>query len=228
MIRTIDEIKEIFTSDDFNKDTVLADITDTLADQKLKYVSKDKEALKVKSALKSMGYNKDEHGDLDAFTNHINELKSKTINNSEAITKLTLMESKLKEYETKESNWKRESERSKLTDTLTTELGSKLKGSKYIINDLITSGKVKLVDSEVVFMDGETPTLFKNGIEKVLADNADLLISEQNPGANTKGRTNTTTNNKAISLADINKMTPEQIKENMESIRSLGRKTIGF
>jgi len=222
MIRTIDELAEAFAAEDFNKDTVLTDIKDTLADQKLKYTTKDKEVLKYKSTIKSLGYNKDEHGDLDTFANHINELKSKTITQSEASTKLTLAESRIKELELKEQTFKRELESSKLQDALNKELGTKLKGSKYIVNDLINSGKVKLVDGDVVFMDGDVPTLFANGIEKVLKENEELLLVDIKTGSDGKGKTNTNKTN--LTLESINKLTREQAMEKMKEIRALAKR----
>ena len=106
-------------------------------------------------------------------------------------------------------------------------IGKKLKASKYIINDLINNKHVSLVDGEVVFMNGEDVVLFEDGLKQVIQDNDDLLLSDQNPGGNTKNRTTKNTNNTTkLSVEQINKMTPAELKKNIDEIKKMGMRRV--
>lgn len=219
----LEEIKELLNSETVDKDVVYSKVESLANDLKLKTKQKDKENLSLKSDFKKLGYDTNTFTDRDAFVTHITELKNKTQSDSEAKSKLLLAEGRIKEFETKTIELEKKNSQSKIQTTLNEKLNGKIKGADTIIENLILTNKVKLVDNDVVFVNGDDLTALDKGIEGLFKKHADLLISEQNPGSNNKGRINTTNNNKAISLSDINKMTPEQLRENMANIKKMGR-----
>jgi hypothetical protein len=220
-ILTEDQIKEKLKDNE-----ALADIIETLTSEKTKYTAKDREVLKYKSSIKKLGYNKDEHGELDTFISAMLETKNKANETDNAKGEKTELEKRLALLEATLTETKKASQKladdnknKTLSSKLEAELSKKLKGSNYIIKDLIRDGKVDLVDGDVVFKNGDEVVLFKDGIEQIIKDNDDLVILDQNRGGDTK---NIKTNNKAsLSLTSINKLTPEEIKSKLSDIKKL-------
>lgn len=218
---TVEELKEMISKDDINKELVLSKLDEFANDAKNSYKRKDIEALKFKSAIKKLGYSSDEHSSVDTF---IESMLSKSQHQALPSDKITLLESRLAEYETKvQASDKRESD-AKIQSKLSSAIGSKLKGSKAIVENLMLKGVVKLVDGEVVFK-GKTDdefVLFDNGINALLEEHQDLLIVDQIRGGNIKPILSNNTD-KTLSMESINKMSPEQIKENIDAIWKLAK-----
>lgn len=216
----ITEIETMLTAETIDKEAVLAAVK-TLNDEKtLAYKNKDREALALKADFKKLGYTKEDFADRETFVTHINELKTKTQSDSEAKTKVTLLETQLQEFKNKEIAWKKAETSKTLEKALNEKLSGKLKGHEAIIDNLILRDQVKVIDNDVVFMDNDTPTTLDAGIAKLMTKYADLVIADQNPGANTKNKP-TSNNVSNITLDSIKKMTPEQIKANLSDIKKL-------
>jgi len=221
---TIEEILAIANSDEINKELLVSKINDYASEQKRQYTSKDKEVLKYKQAVKKLGYNSDEHTNVDSFID-VMLSKVNTTNQPQPNDRVSVLEAKLAEYETKIKNADKRDTDSTIFTKLNEAFGSKIKGSKAIIENLMLKEAVKLVDGEVVFK-GKTDDeveLFDAGINKILSEYQDLLIVEQVKGSNIKGSNLSNNNEKQLSMDVINKMTPEQIKENMDAIWKLAK-----
>ena len=229
-IKSVEEFETAINAEDVNKEELVQDLKDTLDDQKSKYTNKDKEVLKYKSAMKTLGYSSEEFESLDKFTEHMNSIKEKATTasstgnaNEELTNKLNLLETKLNAYEQKDKENKAKLDRTKIEGKLGGELNDKLQGAKYVIKDLINEKRVAVVDDEVVFKNGEDVVLFADGIKSVLEDNKELLKNPQNPGANTKDKNSNNTSNKnkaKYTLEQINKMSPEELKKNIKDIKA--------
>lgn len=217
----LEQIKELLNNENIDKDAVISKVESFATDLKTKLRHKDSENLKIKNALKSMGYDKNEHNDLDTFVSHISDLKSKTLNNTDASAKIQLLESKIKEYETKETNWKYQQETSNIKDKLQNELSGKLKGSDTIIENLLLRKELKLVDNDVVFVSGDEVESFEKGIEKLLKKHQDLLINPSKEGNRTNNRINTNKSN--LTLEGINKLNRDEALEKISEIKKLAK-----
>jgi len=233
IIEDLNTIEELVKVEDFDINTFVQDVKDTIDDQKSKYNKKDTETLKWKGAMKTLGYDREKYESLDSFVTDINGKVSKASNVDNLSTdksaleeRLALMESKLQKKEQDEIQLKKDNDRCKLEKKLSDTLNGKLKASKYIIKDLINDNKVKMVDNEVVFMDGEDVVLFEDGIQKVIQENEDLVLTDQNTGGNTKPGTKTTNNKTKLSVEAINKMSPSEIKKNISEIKKMGMRRI--
>ncbi len=216
-------------SDQFDKSTVKADIAALLKSQddygKASYTKKATQVSKYLDILAKLGYDKDSYENPDDF---VTKFKEKSESTDGATDALQLLQARLDKLETEKNAETERAEVLKATadrNTIETKLrdaiDDKLKGSKLIIKDLISEKQVKLVDGEVVFVNGDGVMLFEDGIAKVLADNEDLLKAEIRPGAGSTSKVLKEQSTNKLSMESINKMTPEQIKVHMAEIKKL-------
>ena len=65
----------------------------------------------------------------------------------------------------------------------------KVYGADLLANELVTQGRVKLLDDErtVVFVDGDNETPFGDGMKAVLEQRKDLVRNPQRGGAGSSG-----------------------------------------
>jgi len=154
------------------------------------YRKKDNEALKLKNALKTLGYNKDEVDGVDEF---INSIKSKVVSTDGKDVALAELKSQIdtlmtnmanKDKETLEAKTK--AERATITNELTKAIGTKFNASNLIIDSLVNSNKLKVVDDKVVFVGAnDSVVTFDDGIKGLYESHKDLVKSEQRQGSET-------------------------------------------
>lgn len=195
---TFEELKALLsTATGVEVEKVLEGVQDLVNDEKSKgialYQKKDGELLKLKSTLKEAGYDPSKHETLKDYVRSLSERASTS--DSAQLTINTLNE-KLSDLESKfaesartrieaETRANKESLRSKLTSAL----GEKVYGSKYVIESLLEKGEVKKVEGKEVWSIDGTDLEFGVGLEKFLKGNTDILKSTKTQGTGVPGST---------------------------------------
>lgn len=214
-------------SDQLDKESVKTSFKDLLKTQdeygKTSYSKKAAQVNKYLDMLNKLGYDKEVHANPEDFLAKFED-KTKTIETQTSAYQV--LEARLKKIESEKlaeteraETLKSENERATIETKLTKALDAELKGTKYIVKDLIADKKVKLVDGEVVFMDGENVVLFEDGIKKIIEDNEDLRKVSIKPGAGSTSKVIKDNVQGSLSLEAINKMSPAEIKANMAAIK---------
>ena len=74
--------------------------------------------------------------------------------------------------------------RAKLTEVLSKQLDGRVHGQDMVIENMILTGKVKIGDDEQpVFVQGDTETDLKTGVDKWMKENPKLVINQTKPGS---------------------------------------------
>lgn len=182
-------------------ETLKEQIADFVAEQKdysvSQYRKKDKEVLDMKIKLKTK-FGIEDLNDLD-------DIVDKYTKNSEESTKSKLTINSLNERVEElinslnnEREAKIQIEKKAKTKTLEAELtshiGDKFYGSKYLIKDLINDGAFDIdTDGSLFYKSGDTVLPFDKGIEAIKEKNKDMLRISQTVGSgDTGGKTDTT------------------------------------
>lgn len=210
---TIDELKEKLNKlNDPDLESGLMELIDSERQRGIAEVSKrnkENQTLrqKYKSIFEEAGVeNEDE---LREFINgkrmkstEDNSLSLKSINNE------------LNRVKTELSNERLKTKQSELDKALTTAIGDKVFGSRYLIKSLISDNIVDKIDGEIVFKFGDEHVSFDQGVQRVLDDNKDALRT------NIAGGSKTTKS--ASKVSDINSIIqandPDTVKANFAEI----------
>jgi len=180
------------------------------------YRSKNKEAVKYKEIIKSLGYNADDYDSLEDFKAKTKEMLDESNNSKTELEKLQDQFNNLKsEYESerqKRLEKELEAKNNKIKSTLNEKLGNKLYGAKYLINDLVNNGAFELDESGKVISKDGLP--FDAKIEKILEENKDDLKEDKK---HTPGRVKETRVSGGSSLKDMLKQEMENIKKGTPS-----------
>lgn len=211
----------------FDPNDIKSEFTNILESQmkwsKGNYDKKQSQIKTYEQILGELGYDPEKYENKQDFTTSVkNQQKELEMTKSEKETlreRIARLEALEKDRVDELTKTKAQNDRNTVANKLTEALGNKLQASKYIINDLINNGSVKVVDGEVMFVNGEEVILFDKGVEQVLEANKDLILTTQIAGAGSFK-----TNNKAqgtLTLDQINKMTPDQIKANLSEIKKM-------
>jgi len=215
-------------SDSFDKESIKNEITNLLKTQdeygKTSYSKKAGQVNKYLEVLSKLGYDKESYENPDDFVTKFNE-KNNSVDSRTA--DYQLMEARLRKIEQEKQaetdraeQLKSKSDKNTIENKLREALDKELRGSKYIIKDLISDNKVKLIDGEVVFTNGDQVILFEDGVSKLLEENEELRVVNIKPGAGSTSRIIKDSQGK-LSMEAINKMSPEQIKASMAEIKKL-------
>lgn len=220
----IEKIMEQLNKLEFDgKDTLIEEIVGVVEAEKTKgiesYRRKDQEVLKFKNALKELGYDSEKYADVSEFIGTVKKkdesLTKKELTISELNNKLLDLETKWSAERESAKQIAEKANRNKMLAELTSNIGDKLKGSKYIIESLINNGRVTVVEDRVAFKDGESIVDFNTGIQKVLEENKDLLIVSQKTGSESKK-----VDSKVEDLGDLSKMSVAEVRANIDAVRS--------
>lgn len=180
------------------------------------YRKKDAEGLKLKKALKDLGYSKDEVDGVDEF---VSGLKNKiTAVDGKDVTIAELKSSVEAIQQTLEAE---KAEKSKLAETSITNtakaklieaLGDKFSAStaNTLIENLLLKKAVTVVDDKVVFKNGEEIVPFDDGVKGLLETHKDSLKNQQRLGSQT------TPSSADGAPKKLNDMSPE------DALKSLG------
>ncbi len=225
----LEAIYSALDADELNKDDVKTQISSVLEEQakygKTQYDKKASQIKKFEDVLGEIGYDSDKEESVkqfaESFKNRNENISDTERSNRELIERLTRLEAEDADRKEQATKLKSENDRNTITTKLTEALGDKLKGSKYVIKDLINEGRVKLIDGEVMFADGEDVVLFDKGVEGVLSSNEDLIVNVQHGGGNTTKTTTKTTTDIGLSRDSINNMSPEDLKANIAEIKKM-------
>lgn len=162
---------------------------------------------KFKQGFESIGFDAEDNAELDDFVADIQEkLKGGSGDGNNDITKhpqfrelqkqmkgvQRAFESQKTELETErkeKADTKRKMQVSTMRSGLLEALGEKVYGPDLLVDNLITSGKVKLDDDDktILFVNGEDTVDFKDGIEKLLEDRKDIVKNTQQSGDGSGG-----------------------------------------
>lgn len=216
-------------SDEFDKEAVKGGFKELLDKQaeygKTQYIKTTSKVKKYQDVLAKIGYDPEAYDNADEFVNQfkqkVESVDTKTTEYTETLQRLKKLEAERDAEKAQSDKLKAQNERNTIENKLTEELGVKLKGSKYIIKDIINEGKVKLIDGEVMFVDGEDVVLFSNGIQKILDENSDLIVADIKGGVGVLPKGERGRNQSSLTLEMINKMTPEQRRANMSEIKKM-------
>jgi len=159
---------------------------------------KDKDVLKLKATLKDLGYDKKEFDGLDSFVESTRKIKEDSTKSKLTINSLServedLINSLKTEREAK-TQIEKQAKSKTLEAELTSAIGDKFYGSKYLIKDIIYSGSVDIDnDGSVFFKQGDNVLSFSKGIETIMDKNKDMLKLSQSGGSGDKGGTTDST-----------------------------------
>jgi hypothetical protein len=226
-MKTLEELTAVINATSLdNKSAIIEAVTSLVGAEKQRgiesYRRKDADVLKLKSALKSLGYDKEDFDGVDQFVESLKLTKQKSTENQTEMEKLLARVEAL-QNENATTKAEREAERKKgerstLSQKLSEALGSKLYASSAIIESLINNGVVKMVDGKMVFStDTGDVSDFDAGIKHILDKNKDALKTEQRGGAgNPKGE------DPYKGKTDISNMSASEIANNPEILKEYG------
>jgi len=215
-----------------NKDALIDGIVGIVESEKQKgissYRSKDQEALKLKNALKSLGYDHEKYTDIEDFIKSKSEQPTQNrditkddVELSKLRRELDGLKSELESERTQTKQLKDKSDKSKITAELMKEIGDKVYGSKWVIESLIANGTVKVVDDEIAFVDGDSVYDFKTGLSNLLEKNPDILKVQQKSGAGSTKSNQPQINTEELTRERINSMSPEELLKNIDKIKAM-------
>lgn len=220
---SIEKIMEQLNKIQFDgKDSIIDEIVGAIEAEKQKgiesYRRKDQEVLKYKNTLKELGWDSEKYSDVTDFISNIKKkdevVSKKDLTISELNNKIVDLESKWTAEREIAKQTAEKANRNKMLAELTTAMGDKLRGSKYIIESLINNGRVTIVEDKVAFKDGDSTLDFNSGINKVLDENKDLLIVNQKTGSESKK-----IDSKVDDLGDLSKMSVAEVRANIDAVR---------
>jgi len=192
------------------------------------YVKQSGKTKALLNVLSELGYDPEAYTNPSEFVSKVKADLTAPAKQNES-DQYKILESRLKSIELeKQASDQRAQDLQRQTEIQTIEsrlkeaISTKLKGSKLLIKDQINSNSVKIVDGEVVFVDGDNLIPFAAGITKLINDNQDLVIADIKPGAGV-GKTNSrnVTQNTVLTIEQINKLSPAEIKAHMAELKKL-------
>lgn len=177
---------------------------------------------KFKQQFEALGY--DGSDDVDNFTATLINKISKP--ETDAESKLTLkslsqqiknLEGTLQKERERANQYQTIAKHKTITNKLADSLSNKVYGHDLLIKDLISEGKVDLVNDEIVFVENDTHIDFNTGISNLLEARKDIVKNSQVPGSNTRQPNSLVEPNINNVLQSKDK---ETIKANLGSIKS--------
>lgn len=194
---TFEELKQLVSgaTERLDPNTVLEAVQGLVEAEKQKgitlYQKKDGELLKLKNSLKETGYDPESGKN---FKDYLTELSTKAKASTEAEVTINTLNSKLSDLTEKfaeAQNKQRAAEEASVKDSLktklTTLLGDKVYGSKFVIDNLVAKGEVKKIDGKEVWNVDGADVDFNTGLDKFLKNNADIVKSSQAGGTGQPG-----------------------------------------
>ncbi len=160
----------------------------TISSESIKsYQSKDQEALKYKSYLKDLGYDKEQYETFDAFKQSISKTKETAENSALTLSQLNEKFEALNSQYTAEVS-KREAKEQELKDTkirskLIETIGDKVYGSDVLIENIMLKRSLSVVDDRIVDKDGNS---FEDFTKTLLESQKDNLKPTQKGGFDNK------------------------------------------
>lgn len=187
---TIEEILAALKSDAERKVVTDAIATAAEAEKNVgigKYNKKDGEVLKLKSNLRSLGYDSEKFENIEAFIDSRKAIEEKATTGEVTIATLTgrvdTMESERTAEKLQSAKDAKEVKEGKLTTKLTKEIGGKFYGSDSLIKVLISEKKVDFIGGKTVFKDGDDIVAFETGVKNLMESNKENLKADQKPGS---------------------------------------------
>lgn len=170
---------------------------------------------KFKTALTALGYSDD--GDVDDFVSStLAKIQSQQGSGDQYERTIAQLNNTVKQMQEQLKQERTKAKASKLQEVLGRELNDKVYGSKFVVNGLISGGKVDLDDNgEVIFRDGELTKSFNDGIKEFLDNNKDIVKVGQHTGPGGKQVSSPGSNGDPLTLKD-----PEAIKGNLDAIKA--------
>lgn len=215
---TLEEIKNELEK--ANLENVYEDIVGLVEEEKQRGIAetsrrnRENQGLrKYKTALSALGYN--ENDDLDAFISSTIEKATSAGGESKYEQTIARLTNTVKEMQTQLQSEKTRSKQSKLNEVLTRELGNRVYGSKFVINNLISDKKVDLDDEgNVVFKDGDSVRPLNDGLKIFLDNNKDIVKAGQHQGPGGHRVDSPDPGGNLLTLKD-----PQAIKQNLGAIK---------
>lgn len=195
-IMTLEEILAKIESDEL-KEAIVDKLEQEKEKGKKSYKEKDVELLKYKDkykrTLSELGYDPDKFSDIDTF---IDSKKIIEKNVSESKLTIATLKSELDDFKAKLEQERMEAERvrtvskqNKLTAELTNTIGSEFIGSKHLIKNLISDGRVDIDETtnKIFFKNGDDVITFEKGLEDLRIENKEMLKVSQRGGTGDTG-----------------------------------------
>lgn len=177
--------------DETVKDAVVSTIKAETELGKSATAKKDKENLKLKAKLKETGWDSEKFDTWEKFIESNKAVVEKgntaELTISQLSDKVTDLSEKLLKSEKETEKAAKSAKENKLKAKLTDAIGDKFYGAEYLIKDLITTGRVDVVDGKAVFKDGESAVDFDKGIANLKEENKSMLKSGIKPGSGDAG-----------------------------------------
>lgn len=190
---------------------------------KTQYDKKQGQIKKFEDILATLGIDKSDDTTIKEYAEKFKQEREKIdeskTENQKLMEKIERLETLEREREEEATKLKTENDRSKITEKLNKALEGKFMDVDSKIKVLLYEDALKVVDGDILWKDGESTKSFDKGLESFLKANEKLLLSNQNPGLKTVKPKTAGASDSSLTLEEINKMTPEQIKENLAAIK---------
>jgi len=220
---TFEELKAMLEkAEGIEKDSVLEGVLELVNEEKSKgialYQKKDGELLKLKASIKEAGYDSSKHETIKDFVKSLSEKASTSETDKLTINtlneKLSDLENKWTEASRKQQEAETKANKESLKSKLTTVIGDKVYGSKYVIDSLIDKGEVRKIDGRDVWSVDGTDLEFDAGLDKFLKSNSDILKSTKTNGTGEPGSTvSTKKDNSELSVEEASARIHDLAKE---------------
>jgi len=165
------------------KDRILSEIDQEKQRVITEYRKKDSEVLKYKNTLRDIGYDPETFASVEEFKTSI---KTKTAAADTSNLTLKMLQEQLSDIKTQlvnETNLRVTSEEKVKTGSikqlLVEQIGGKFYGDQYLIENIISSKQLDIIDNKVVANDGRP---FEQFITDLFEQNKDNLKVEQKTG----------------------------------------------
>lgn len=146
-----------------------------------------------KKSLEALGFEGDSD-EVDSFTaslldkitnaNSTGDTNTLTLKSLQA--QLKKMNGQLETEQTRSRTLETKAKSKTIAAKLTDALSDKVYGGKYLINSLISDGRVDMDGDTVVFKNGDEVISFEDGVTQVLEENKDIVRTAQTPGSGLK------------------------------------------
>jgi len=181
-----------------------------------------------KKAMEALGYNPEEHTDLNDYIETLKAFKQAGPQGSDTeiskqlkklqrdlertVTELNSEKQAKAEIETK-------AKVSSLKSTLAKPFSERFFASDFIVDGLIGNGTVDMEDGQVVFKDGDRVLSFEEGVKWAESKFSDSRRNTQKPGAGTPPATGGSGSGRLYTKDELNKMKPDEINANWQDVQ---------
>jgi len=187
---TLDEILAKISDDTLKRE--VAEVVDAEKERGIAAThKKNTENKKLRDTLIAAGYDSTKHTSYEAWITESKSVRENltvsTGTNDELKTQLQLIRTELSDQKEATRATAQRAKDSQMKAILTDKIGNKFIGSSFLIKDLISEGRVDLIDDTLIFKDGEDSKTLASGIKLLEEEHKDMLKANIKAGSGKTG-----------------------------------------